>query len=110
MDRTGNDGNAAANQSGSKLNQYGWVIADLQGKIRGNWDPPSDLGGGNVRRRSVQIQLTLLPDGSIRNPTIVQSSGNGAVDESVIRAITTLRERIMPPKETLDFILDFNLY
>jgi TonB family protein len=86
------------------------VIADLQGKIRANWDPPSDLAGGKIHRRSVQIQLTLHSDGSIRNQKLVQSSGDESVDESVMRAISTLKERIMPPNETLDFILDFNLY
>jgi len=54
--------------------------------------------------------MTLLPDGTIRNPKIISSSGSKAVDRSVIDAIISLRTKIMAPKKSIEFILDFNLY
>lgn len=53
--------------------------------------------------------MRLLADGTIENPELVASSGSKPLDESVLKAIATLPYKIMPPKESLDFILDFNL-
>lgn len=86
------------------------MIADLRAKIRANWNPPSQTGASGLSRKIVQIRMTLMPDGTVRNPRIMTSSGSSSVDRSVIRAITTLRQKIMAPPEPLDFILDFNLY
>ena len=85
------------------------MIADLQAKIRSNWDPPSMVGMRALKKRSVQIRIRLLPDGTIDNPQLVSSSGSKPMDESVLKAVATLPFKIMPPKTTLDFILDFNV-
>ena len=85
------------------------MIADLQAKIRSNWDPPSLAGMGALKKRSVQIRIRLLADGTIQDPQLVSSSGSKPMDESVLKAVATLPFKIMPPKETLDFILDFNV-
>ena len=62
------------------------------------------------QKKTVQIRLTLLRDGSIEDPKIVGSSGSNVVDESVLKAISTLHVKITPPPEDLEFIVDFNLF
>jgi len=82
----------------------------LQAKIRANWKPPSQIISRRLKKKSVEIRLTLNKNGVILKPRIVSSSGSKAIDKSVIEAIITLNKRITPPPESLEFILDFYLF
>ncbi|EKD28622.1 MAG: hypothetical protein ACD_79C00256G0001 [uncultured bacterium] len=44
------------------------------------------------------------------DPKLITKSGSTAIDNSVLEAIQTLNVKITPPKETLEFILSFDLY
>lgn len=52
------------------------------------WEPPVELLSGEV----AQLQLTFSQDGVITNAAIVKGSGDEAVDNSVLKAASDLRQ------------------
>jgi len=66
--------------SHQELNRY---IALIQGAVQRHWKAP--FIGGEVHLPLVEMVLN--PDGSVRSVRILESSGNAALDASLIRAI-----------------------
>lgn len=61
---------------------YGPYIVNMKDSIRKNWKPPKGL-----ESRRVVAVFTILRDGRIVSPTIVESSGNPEVDKSAMDAL-----------------------
>ena len=57
----------------------------VHNKIYDNWNKPSGLL--DEQRLAVTVSVTVTPSGVLAAPHILQGSGNGAFDTSVIRAI-----------------------
>jgi colicin import membrane protein len=61
-----------------------WQHRDLiSAKVRGNTRLPDNLTGNP----KVRCLVKLLPTGEVQSVQVTQSSGNGAYDEAVVRAI-----------------------
>lgn len=104
----GKDKSKNTSSSGNNLNQFAWIKADLYAKIRNNWHPP--LGAeASLKSKSVEIRLTLDSNGQISQVKLMTSSGHKGMDQSVLTAVKTLREKITAPPETMDFIIEFHL-
>ncbi len=66
--------------SAQELNRY---IARIQAAVQKHWKVPAHIRYD----RDPLVQMTLNPDGSVQHVDIIESSGNAALDASLIRAI-----------------------
>lgn len=66
-------------------NRLGWYAELIRQRIAQNWN----TNGLDARTQSVPaiVSFTIMRDGSIRNPQIVQSSGNPSIDNTALRAV-----------------------
>ena len=66
---------------GTQFGAYGQALMEAVGN---HWN----TGGLSGRTQTAVVNVDILRDGSIRNPKIVQSSGNYDIDRSALRAVT----------------------
>lgn len=83
---------AAARQKA--LNEY---IARIQAKVKSNWILPQDLKGNPA----AVFDVVQLPTGEVLSIRLVKSSGNGAYDAAVERAILKSSPLPLPPSREL---------
>jgi TonB family protein len=63
--------------------KYNWYLAQTQEKIERYWNPFFEN-----KRDSVVVSFTIYGDGTISTPAIFRKSGNSALDNAALRAIT----------------------
>lgn len=78
--------------SQQELNRY---IAMIQAAVERNWKVPVSLGPV----KNPLVELRLNPDGSVVSITILESSGNAALDDSLGRAIMAAAPFQLPAKQ-----------
>jgi TonB family protein len=94
--------------SGSSLGKYGLLVQSAYDR---QWRQPNGISSRDL---TVKVKVIVAKDGSIQSAKISQSSGIGAMDQSIERAIQMV-QRITeaPPKgaslSNRTFILNFNL-
>ncbi len=66
--------------SQSELERY---IARIRARVQAHWKTPAELR----TVRDPLVEMRLAPDGSVVSARVVESSGNAALDASLIRAI-----------------------
>ena len=68
-------------------NRLGWYAELIRERIAQNWN----TNGLDARSQSAPaiVGFIIMRDGSIRNPQIVQSSGNPSIDNTALRAVYT---------------------
>jgi colicin import membrane protein len=81
---------AAAAARSKALNEY---IARIQAKVKGNWILPQDIQGNPV----AEFLVIQLPTGEVLSTRLLRSSGNGAYDTAVERAILKSSPLPLPP-------------
>jgi TonB family protein len=66
-------------------NRLGWYAELIRQRIAQNWN----TNGLDAQTQSVPaiVSFIIMRDGSIRNPQIVQSSGNPSIDNTALRAV-----------------------
>jgi len=66
-------------------NRLGWYAEIIRQKIAQNWN----TNGLDARSQSAPaiISFYIMRDGSVRNPQVVQSSGNPTIDNTALRAV-----------------------
>lgn len=65
--------------------------ADYQNKLVGYIQTRLNRAGITLRQdTTITVRFTLLPDGSLGNPTLVRSTGNDGVDDKVLRVLARL--------------------
>jgi periplasmic protein TonB len=85
-------GNTQAGMSfnGTSTGDFGsrfpWYVQAVQQRISGNW-LQSTIGPSVQYAPRVVVDFTILRDGTITNPQVVQSSNDYSVDTSAIRAV-----------------------
>jgi len=62
--------------------KYHWYLNNVQQKLERNWRPTSEN-----RNLKVIVSFTIKQDGTISNPSIATSSGNGTLDNLALRAV-----------------------
>lgn len=63
---------------------YEWYRARLEDMLKSNWRRPAQ---DNKKTIAASVHFTISADGQAQDVQIVQSSGNSAFDQSVIRAV-----------------------
>ncbi|SRR5579884_174537 len=66
-------------------NRLGWYAQLIRDRIAQNWNT-NGLAASTQRAPAI-VAFTIMRDGSIRNPQIVQSSGNPEIDNTALRAV-----------------------
>jgi TonB family protein len=88
---------------------FGWYASLIRDRVARAWNRQ----GLDPRSRPVTVFFDLHRDGSVRNPRVMTSSGNFAVDQSAIRAVAAAGpfQPLPPqlPKEMYTVSLDFHL-
>ncbi len=66
-------------------NRLGWYANLIRDRIAQNWN----TNGLDARAQSTPtiVSFIIMRDGTVRNPQIVQSSGNPSIDNSALRAV-----------------------
>ena len=77
---------AAPNASGTALKSSG-PSASYAGRLVGRIKPNITYPGDVVGNPRAEVEVRVAPDGLIQSHRIVQSSGNKAWDDAVLRAI-----------------------
>ncbi len=62
--------------------KYHWYLNNVQQKLERFWNPPSEN-----RSLRVVVSFIIYQDGTISEPSIVNSSGNGTLDNLALRAV-----------------------
>ena len=78
--------------SQQELNRY---IAMIQAAVESHWKVPISVGAV----KNPLVELRLNPDGSVVSITILESSGNAALDDSLGRAIMAAAPFQLPQKQ-----------
>jgi len=65
--------------------RLGWYAQAIRDRIAQNWNT-NGLSSASQRAAAI-VAFIIMRDGSIRNPQIVQSSGNPTIDDSALRAV-----------------------
>lgn len=68
-------------------NRLGWYAELIRQRIAQNWNT-NGLNAQSQRAPAI-VSFLIMRDGSIRNPQIVQSSGNPSIDNTALRAVYT---------------------
>lgn len=93
---------------GSRL---GWYAELIRERIAQNWHT-NGLDASSQRSAAI-IGFTILRDGTVRNPQVVQSSGNPNIDNTALRAVYDANPMpALPPQITDSYIsaqFTFNL-
>jgi periplasmic protein TonB len=67
-------------------NRYGWYVEAVRSRVSGNW-LLSMISPNLTSAPRVYVTFDIQRDGSITNVKLTQSSGNGDVDRSALRAV-----------------------
>jgi periplasmic protein TonB len=92
-------------------NRLGWYAELIRERIAQNWR----TNGLDARSQSspAVVSFTIMRDGSVRNPQVVQSSGNPTIDNTALRAVYESNPMpALPPQITDSYIsaqFTFNL-
>ena len=92
-------------------NRLGWYAELIRERIAQNWR----TNGLDARSQSSPaiVSFTIMRDGTVRNPQIVQSSGNPTIDNTALRAVYESNPMpALPPQITDSYIsaqFTFNL-
>jgi periplasmic protein TonB len=92
-------------------NRLGWYAELIRERIAQNWR----TNGLDARSQSSPaiVSFTIMRDGNVRNPQIVQSSGNPTIDNTALRAVYESNPMpALPPQITDSYIsaqFTFNL-
>lgn len=92
-------------------NRLGWYAELIRERIAQNWR----TNGLDARSQSSPaiVSFTIMRDGSVRNPQVVQSSGNPTIDNTALRAVYESNPMpALPPQITDSYIsaqFTFNL-
>ena len=74
--------------------KYSWYLDNLTRKISRYWNPPS--GNSSL---SVVISFVIHRDGSLSDPVVATTSGNGTLDNLALRAVKMAAPfGILPPE------------
>lgn len=93
-------------------NRLGWYAEIVRQRIAQNWS----TNGLDARTQSqpAMVSFYIMRDGSIRNPQVVQTSGNPMVDNTALRAVYSASPLPqLPPQITESYIsaqFTFNLH
>lgn len=93
-------------------NRLGWYAELIRQRIAENWN----TNGLDARTQSVPaiVSFIIMRDGSLRNPRIVQSSGNPSIDNTALRAVYSSNPLPgLPPQISESYItaqFTFNLH
>jgi TonB family protein len=83
---------------GTQFGAYGQALMEA---VASHWNTGGLAG---VRAPTAIINVDILRDGSIRNPRVAQSSGNGDIDRTALRAVI---EAVNPPVRIPPLPLDY---
>ncbi len=77
-------------------NRLGWYAELVRQRIAQNWR----TNGLDARSQSSPaiVSFTIMRDGSVRNPQLIQSSGNPDIDNSALRAVYDAGLPALPPQ------------
>lgn len=64
--------------------------------IRRNWVVPTGLSRGDMTGLTAAIRVAIAPDGSLQDPSLLNSSGNDLFDDSCMQAVRATG-RVPPP-------------
>ena len=79
--------------------QYGWYHDLIHDRFFGLWDQPTSIVGSAKFRTTLRI--TIAADGRISNFSVLRSSGNVVMDESVMAAARRVGRIDAPPSALL---------
>jgi protein TonB len=92
-------------------NRLGWYAELIRERIAQNWRT-NGLDAGSQQSPAI-VSFTIMRDGSVRNPQVVQSSGNPTIDNTALRAVYESNPMpALPPQITDSYIsaqFTFNL-
>jgi periplasmic protein TonB len=92
--------------------RFGWYVDGVRNRISGNW-LLSTISPNLLTAPRVFVHFDILPDGTITNVQVTQSSGNPEVDRSAVRAVLASNPLgPLPPgysgdKVSVEFYFDF---
>jgi periplasmic protein TonB len=66
-------------------NRLGWYAEMIRDRIAQNWNTNGLAGAGQMA--PAIIAFVIMRDGTIRNPQVVQTSGNPTIDNTALRAV-----------------------
>jgi TonB family protein len=66
-------------------NRLGWYAQLVRDRLARNWQ--TNGLSGRTQTAPAVVSFHILRDGTIRNPQIVQSSGNPEIDNTALRAV-----------------------
>ena len=76
-------------------------LARMRARIESAWNPPPVSFA-----RDPEIELRLFPDGRVRSVRITISSGNAALDASLVRAVRAAAPFVLPPEGYEAFLVN----
>jgi protein TonB len=92
-------------------NRLGWYAELIRERIAQNWRT-NGLDARSQQSPAI-VSFTIMRDGSVRNPQVVQSSGNPTIDNTALRAVYESNPMpALPPQITDSYIsaqFTFNL-
>ena len=92
-------------------NRLGWYAEMIRERIAQNWNTNGLDARGQMS--PAIISFTILRDGTVRSPQVLQSSGNPSIDNTALRAVYSSSPfQPLPPQITESYIsaqFTFNL-
>jgi TonB family protein len=79
--------------------QYGWYHDLIHDRFFGVWDQPTSIVGS--AKFTTTLKITIAADGRISNFSVLRSSGNVVMDESVLAAARRVGRIDGPPSALL---------
>jgi TonB family protein len=87
-------------------------IKDVQRAVRNVWSPPKGQRSEDARAGLAKFRVQVRQDGTLHSPTLLQSAGDAAFDQSCLGAIEIIK--VTPPSPGMlrrlrkSFILSFD--
>jgi len=81
----------------SGTSNFGWYHEMIHDRFFGVWDQPTSIVGS--AQFTTTLKITIASDGRISNFSILRSSGNVVMDESVLAAARRVGRIDAPPKD-----------
>jgi TonB family protein len=79
--------------------QFGWYHDLIHDRFFGLWDQPTSIVGS--AKFTTTLRITIAADGRISNFSVVRSSGNVVMDDSVLAAARRVSRIDAPPSSLL---------
>lgn len=93
-------GEAVGNTGGSSgTSNFGWYHEMIHDRFFGVWDQPTSIVGS--AKFTTTLKITIAADGSVSGFSVLRSSGNVVMDESVMAAARRVGRIDAPPKDLL---------